>query len=130
MEFIFASWVKVHPLAHTRYAQLDETTRAQVDEITRGYTDKTEYFVDKLSQGIGTICAAFHPKPVILRVSDFKSNEYATLLGGKPFEPGEENPMIGWRGASRYYHSRYKEGLLRELRAVKRVRGEVGVGRL
>jgi pyruvate,water dikinase len=126
MEFIFASWVKVHPLALTRYGQLDEATRAQIDQVTSGYADKTEYFVDKLSQGIGTICAAFHPKPVILRLSDFKSNEYATLLGGKQFEPVEENPMIGWRGASRYYHPSYKEGFLLELRAVKRVREEFG----
>ena len=130
MEFIFASWVKVHPLALTRYSQLDEATRAQVDEITRGYTDKTEYFVDKLAQGIGTICAAFHPKPVILRLSDFKSNEYATLLGGKQFEPVEENPMIGWRGASRYYHPSYKEGFMLELRAVRRVREEFGLKNL
>jgi len=130
MEFIFASWVKVHPLALTRYGQLDEPTRAQVDQITRGYADKTEYFVDKLAQGIGTICAAFHPKPVILRLSDFKSNEYATLLGGKQFEPAEENPMIGWRGASRYYHPSYKEGFMLELRAVKRVREEFGLKNL
>ncbi|HZR08023.1 MAG TPA: phosphoenolpyruvate synthase [Myxococcales bacterium] len=130
MEFIFASWVKVHPLALTRYAQLDEETRAQVDEVTRGYADKTEYFVDKLAQGIGTICAAFHPKPVILRLSDFKSNEYATLLGGRQFEPVEENPMIGWRGASRYYHPSYKEGFLLELRAVKRVREQFGLKNL
>ncbi|HZX96318.1 MAG TPA: phosphoenolpyruvate synthase, partial [Myxococcales bacterium] len=130
MEFIFASWVKVHPLALTRYAELDGATRAQVDAITRGYPEKTEYFVDKLAQGIGTICAAFHPKPVILRLSDFKSNEYATLLGGKQFEPVEENPMIGWRGASRYYHPKYKEGFLLELRAVKRVREEFGLANL
>jgi pyruvate,water dikinase len=130
MEFIFASWVKVHPLALTRYGQLDEATRAQVDEITRGYDDKTEYFVDKLAQGIGTICAAFHPKPVILRLSDFKSNEYATLLGGKQFEPVEENPMIGWRGASRYYHPDYKEGFMLELRAVRRVREQFGLKNL
>jgi pyruvate,water dikinase len=130
MEFIFASWVKVHPLALTRYAQLDDATRAQVDQITRGYADKTEYFVDKLAQGIGTICAAFHPKPVILRLSDFKSNEYATLLGGKQFEPAEENPMIGWRGASRYYHPSYKEGFMLELRAVKRVREQFGLKNL
>ena len=130
MEFIFASWVKVHPLALTRYDKLDETTRAEVDAITRGYEDKTEYFVDKLAQGIGTICAAFHPKPVILRLSDFKSNEYATLLGGKAFEPSEENPMIGWRGASRYYHPEYKEGFMLELRAVKRVREEFGLKNL
>jgi len=130
MEFIFASWVKVHPLALTRYDQLDEATRAQVDAVTRGYHDKTEYFVDKLAQGIGTICAAFHPKPVILRLSDFKSNEYATLLGGKQFEPVEENPMIGWRGASRYYHPSYKDGFMLEVRAVRRVREEFGLKNL
>ena len=130
MEFIFASWVKVHPLALTRYATLDPQTRAEVDAATRGYADKTEYFVDKLAQGIGTIAAAFHPKPVILRLSDFKSNEYATLLGGKRFEPSEENPMIGWRGASRYYHPEYKEGFMLELRAVKRVREQFGLTNL
>ena len=130
MEFIFASWVKVHPLALTRYAQLDDKTRAEIDAVTRGYEDKTEYFVDKLAQGIGTIAAAFHPKPVILRLSDFKSNEYATLLGGKQFEPSEENPMIGWRGASRYYHPEYKEGFLLEIRAVRRVREQFGLKNL
>src|SRR5439155_20866265 len=97
MEFIFASWVKVHPLALTRYAQLAADVRAEVDGITAGYEEKTEYFVDKLAQGIGVIAAAFHPKPVILRLSDFKSNEYATLLGGKQFQPSEANPMINWR---------------------------------
>jgi pyruvate,water dikinase len=126
MEFIFASWVKVHPLALTRYAKLTPSMKDEVDAITLGYDDKTEYFVDKLAQGIGTIAAAFHPKPVILRLSDFKSNEYATLLGGKQFEPVEENPMLGWRGASRYYHPEYKEGFLLELKAVKRVREEFG----
>ena len=130
MEFIFASWVKVHPLALTQYAKLDEETRREVDTITRGYQDKTEYFVDKLAQGIGTIAAAFHPKTVIMRLSDFKSNEYATLLGGKKFEPVEENPMIGWRGASRYYHPNYKEGFMLELRAVRRVREEFGLKNL
>ena len=130
MEFIFASWVKVHPLALTRFDQLDERARAEIAFVTRGYDDKAEYFVDKLAQGIGTICAAFHPKPVILRLSDFKSNEYATLLGGKQFEPAEENPMIGWRGASRYSHPDYKEGFLLELRAVRRVREEYGLKNL
>ncbi len=130
MEFIFASWVKVHPLALTRYAQLDDATRKAIDAVTSGYQDKTEYFVDKLAQGIGTIAAAFHPKPVILRLSDFKSNEYATLLGGRQFEPTEENPMLGWRGASRYYHPEYKEGFMLELRAVKRVREQFGLTNL
>src|SRR5207245_5973176 len=102
----------------------------QVDAVTSGYPDKCEYFVDKLSQGIGVIAAAFHPKPVILRLSDFKSNEYATLLGGRAFEPSEENPMIGWRGASRYYHPEYKEGFLLEARAIRRAREEFGLANL
>ena len=127
MEFIFASWVKVHPLALTRYARLSAEVRAEVDKVTSGYEDKTEYFVDRLAQGIGTIAAAFYPKPVILRLSDFKSNEYATLLGGRQFEPVEENPMIGWRGASRYYHPEYKEGFVLEMRAIRRVREVFGL---
>src|SRR5205807_7786606 len=117
----------VHPLALTRFDKLSPETKRDVEKVARGYADKTEYFVDKLSQGIGVIAAAFHPKPVILRLSDFKSNEYATLLGGKQFEPCEENPMIGWRGASRYYHPSYKEGFMLELRAVRRVREELGL---
>ena len=130
MEFIFASWVKVHPLALTRYAELAPEVKKEIDAVTRGYADKTDYFVDKLSQGIGVIAAAFHPKPVILRLSDFKSNEYATLLGGRQFEPSEENPMIGWRGASRYYHPQYKEGFVLEARAIRRAREEFGLKNL
>ena len=130
MEFIFASWVKVHPLALTRYATLDPAVRAEVDKATAGYTNKTDYFVDRLAQGVGTIAAAFHPKPVILRLSDFKSNEYATLLGGRQFEPVEENPMLGWRGASRYYHPEYKEGFMLEVEAVRRVREVFGLTNL
>jgi pyruvate,water dikinase len=130
MEFIFASWVKVHPLALTRFETLSPEVKAQIEAATRGYADKTEYFVDKLSQGIAVIAAAFHPKPVILRLSDFKSNEYATLLGGAGFEPSEENPMIGWRGASRYYHPEYKEGFLLEARAIRRVREDLGLTNL
>jgi pyruvate,water dikinase len=130
MEFIFASWVKVHPLALTRYERLSAEDKAQVDAVTRGYADKADYFVDKLSQGIGVIAAAFHPKPVILRLSDFKSNEYATLVGGKQFEPQEENPMIGWRGASRYYHPQYKDGFLLEARAIRRAREQFGLKNL
>jgi pyruvate,water dikinase len=127
MEFIFASWVGVHPLALTRYATLPVALQREVDEMTAGYADKTLYFIDRLSQGIGTICAAFWPRPVILRFSDFKTNEYARLVGGSPFEPHEENPMIGWRGASRYYHPSYKEGFLLEVAAVKRVREVFGL---
>lgn len=130
MEFIFAGWVGVHPLALTRYATLPAAVQREVDRITRGYADKTAYFVDRLSQGIGTIAAAFWPRPVILRFSDFKTNEYAKLVGGAAFEPSEENPMLGWRGASRYYHPDYKEGFLLEVAAVKRVRETFGLTNL
>ena len=130
MEFIFAGWVGVHPLALTRHATLPPETQREIDRATRGYADKTAYFVDRLSQGIATIAAAFHPRPVILRFSDFKTNEYAKLLGGASFEPTEENPMLGWRGASRYYHPGYKEGFLLEVAAVRRVREEMGLENL
>ncbi len=127
MEFIFASWVRVHPLALTRYATLSAATRREVDRITTGYANKTSYFVDTLAQGIATIAAAFHPREVILRFSDFKTNEYARLVGGEPFEPVEENPMLGFRGASRYYSEAYKEGFLLEVAAVKHVREVLGL---
>ena len=130
MEFIFANWVQVHPLALTRYATLSTETKKQVDAITYGYEDKIEFFVDKLAQGIATIAAAFYPKPVILRLSDFKTNEYAHLVGGQSFEPEEANPMIGWRGASRYYHPDYKEGFVLEVEAIKRVREVFGLTNL
>jgi pyruvate, water dikinase len=130
MEFIFASWVRVHPLALTRYESLAADVRREVDEVTRGYADKREYFIDKVSQGVGTIAAAFWPNPVILRFSDFKTNEYAHLIGGAQFEPHEENPMLGWRGASRYYHPEYKEGFLLEVAAVRRVREVFGLTNL
>jgi pyruvate,water dikinase len=130
MEFIFASWVRVHPLALTRYASLPIQIKREVDKLTSGYADKTEYFVDTLARGIGTIAAAFWPKPVILRFSDFKTNEYAHLLGGTLFEPHEENPMLGWRGASRYYHPDYKEGFMLELAAIRRVREVFGLKNL
>jgi pyruvate, water dikinase len=130
MEFVFASWVGVHPLALTRYATLPAGIQREVEAKTSGYADKTSYFVDRLAQGIGTIASAFHPRPVILRFSDFKTNEYARLLGGGGFEPREENPMLGWRGASRYYHPAYKEGFLLECFAVKRVREVFGLTNL
>ena len=130
MEFIFASWIRVHPLALTRYDRLPIRVKRQVDELTRGYPSKEEYFIDKLSQGIAVIAAAFYPREVILRFSDFKTNEYAHLLGGELFEPREENPMLGWRGASRYYHPDYKEGFLLELAAVRRVRETFGLTNL
>jgi pyruvate,water dikinase len=130
MEFVFASWVGVHPLALTRYATLPVATRREVDAKTAGYADKTQYFVERLSEGVGVLAAAFWPRPVILRFSDFKTNEYARLLGGATFEPHEENPMLGWRGASRYYHPNYKEGFLLEVAAVKRVRETFGLSNL
>jgi pyruvate, water dikinase len=130
MEFIFASWVRVHPLALTRYDSLPADTRREVDALTARYADKKEYFVDTLAQGIATLSAAFWPNPVILRFSDFKTNEYAKLTGGAMFETAEENPMLGWRGASRYYHPDYKDGFLLEVEAVKRVRETMGLTNL
>jgi len=103
MEFIIANHIKAHPLALLHFDELeDELAKYKISELTAQYEDKAEFFIAKLAQGIGTIAAAFYPKPVIVRLSDFKSNEYANLLGGRQFEPKEENPMIGWRGASRY----------------------------
>lgn len=131
MEFIFASWVRVHPLALTRYSTLERPLQREIDALVgSNYSSKTEFFVDRLSQGIATIAGAFWPRPVILRLSDFKSNEYRNLLGGETFEPVEENPMIGWRGASRYYHPEYQEGFLLEVEAVKRVRESMGLTNL
>jgi pyruvate,water dikinase len=130
MEFIFADWVGVHPLALTRFDTQPPAIRREIEKRTAGYSDKSEYFVDRLAQGIGMLAAAFWPKPVILRFSDFKTNEYARLLGGEQFEPKEENPMLGWRGASRYYHPEYREGFLLEVAAVRRVREVFGLTNL
>ncbi|MEB3291664.1 MAG: phosphoenolpyruvate synthase [Synechococcales bacterium] len=128
MEFIIANQIKVHPLALLHFNQLTQPrSKAQISHLTAQYPNKADYFVDKLAYGIGTIAAAFYPKPVIVRLSDFKSNEYANLLGGIDFEPREENPMIGWRGASRYYDPRYRAGFALECRAMKRVRDEMGL---
>jgi pyruvate, water dikinase len=127
-EFIIANHIQTHPLALIHYNKLeDKFVKAKIGEITALYDDKPQYFVDKLAQGIATIAAAFYPKPVIVRMSDFKTNEYANLLGGKPFEPKEENPMLGWRGASRYYDERYREGFALECQALKRVREDMGL---
>jgi pyruvate, water dikinase len=128
MEFIIANHIKAHPLALLHFDELeDELAKYKISELTAQYENKAEFFVTKLAQGIGTIAAAFYPKPVIVRLSDFKSNEYANLLGGRQFEPKEENPMIGWRGASRYYDPRYREGFALECQAMKRVREEMGL---
>jgi len=127
-EFIIDSHIKIHPLALLRFNELtDEDARRQIDELTVGYEDKAAYFVDKLAEGIAMIGAAFYPKEVIVRFSDFKSNEYANLIGGKLFEPSENNPMIGWRGASRYYSDEFKAAFALECAALKRVRNEMGI---
>jgi pyruvate,water dikinase len=131
MEFIVNSYIKIHPMALVHPEKItDEAEQRQFDELTFGYQDKKEYFVEKLAHGVGTIAAAFYPKPVIVRMSDFKTNEYAHLIGGHYFEPLEENPMIGFRGASRYYNERYREGFALECRAMKRVREEMGLNNL
>jgi pyruvate, water dikinase len=128
MEFIIANQIQVHPLALIHFDELEDlTAKGEIEQLTQQYDRKSDYFVDKLAYGIGTIAAAFYPKPVIVRMSDFKSNEYANLLGGKPFEPQEENPMIGWRGASRYYSDRYRQGFALECQAMRRVREEMGL---
>ncbi|MEW6491877.1 MAG: phosphoenolpyruvate synthase [Cyanobacteriota bacterium] len=128
LEFIIANHIKAHPLALIHFDQLeDELVKAEIAELTKIYEDKPRFFVDKLAHGIAMIAAAFYPKPVIVRMSDFKTNEYANLLGGKQFEPKEENPMIGWRGASRYYDETYREAFALECRALKRVRDEMGL---
>jgi pyruvate,water dikinase len=129
-EFIITTYIKAHPLALLDYDKQDPATRAQLDALTAGYTDKPQFFVDKLAQGVAMIAAAFYPRDVILRLSDFKTNEYANLIGGKAYEPAEENPMIGFRGASRYYHPRYQAGFALECRAVKKVRDEMGLTNL
>jgi pyruvate,water dikinase len=128
LEFIIANGIKVHPLALIHYDQLsDQSAQYKIGQLTKLYADKTEYFIDKLAQGVGTIAAAFYPKPVIVRLSDFKSNEYANLLGGEPFEPAEENPMLGWRGASRYYSDAYRAAFALECQALQRVRTDMGL---
>ena len=127
-EFIINAFIKIHPSALLMYHKLqDASVKAEIDQLTSTYTDKTQYFVDKLAQGVGMIAAAFFPKDVIVRMSDFKTNEYANLIGGKNFEPSEENPMIGFRGASRYYDSRYREAFALECQALKKVREDMGL---
>jgi pyruvate,water dikinase len=127
MEFVVNSHIKVHPMALVRYATLaDAQAKSAIDELTRGYEDKTEYFVERLARGLARIAAALHPRPVIVRTSDFKTNEYANLIGGREFEPAEENPMIGFRGASRYYSPRYRDGFALECRALRRLRDQLG----
>jgi pyruvate,water dikinase len=127
-EFIVSTYIKAHPLALLNYGLLtDGAVKSEIDRITVGYPDKPQFFVDKLAQGVAMIAAAFYPKDVIVRLSDFKSNEYANLIGGKQYEPTEENPMLGFRGASRYYDPRYRAGFALECHAMKKVRDEMGL---
>lgn len=127
-EFIFASMIKIHPLALIHFDELkDKKIKEQISAITAGYKDKKEFFIEKLAQGVSQIAAAFYPKEVIVRFSDFKTNEYAELIGGKMFEPVESNPMIGWRGASRYYSKDFKEAFLLECKAIRRAREGYGL---
>ncbi len=127
-EFIIDSHIKIHPLALLKFDELtDEEVRGQIHDLTIGYANKADFFVDKLAEGIGIIGAAFHPNDVIVRLSDFKTNEYANLIGGKMFEPEENNPMIGWRGASRYYSEDYRAAFELECKAFKKVRDEMGI---
>lgn len=127
-EFIIDSHIKIHPLALLHFDQVkDKSVRATIKNLTVGYDDLSQYFVDKLAEGIAMLGAAFYPNPVIVRFSDFKTNEYANLIGGTQFEPIENNPMIGWRGASRYYSENYKEAFKLECKAFMKVRDEMGL---
>ncbi|MFF9194277.1 phosphoenolpyruvate synthase [Streptomyces sp. NPDC014779] len=127
LEFIVAHQVKVHPMALLHPERLDPHDRHVIDRLTEGYLDRGQYFVERLAHGIARIAASRWPAPVVVRTSDFKTNEYAKLLGGRPFEPDEANPMIGWRGASRYYSDGYREGFALECRALRRVREGMGL---
>jgi pyruvate,water dikinase len=127
MEFVISNHVKAHPMALLGYDELqDADAKRAIAEMTRGFANKAEYFVERLALGLARIAAVAWPKPVIIRTSDFKTNEYAHLIGGAAFEPKEENPMLGFRGASRYYSPRYREGFALECRALKRLRDEMG----
>lgn len=127
-EFIISAYIKVHPLALLDFDRIDDRTlKSEISRITNGYHDKPQFFVDKLAQGVAMIGAAFYPNDVIVRLSDFKTNEYADLVGGRAYEPKEENPMLGFRGASRYYDPRYREGFALECRAMKQVRDDMGL---
>jgi len=126
-EFIIANEIKIHPNALLNYKKLPASLKKKVDAATMGYEDKTQFYIDKLAEGIGRIGAAFYPKKVIVRFSDFKTNEYRSLIGGELYEPGEENPMIGFRGASRYYDPRFKDAFVLECKAIQKVHQVFGL---
>ncbi len=128
LEFIINNFIKAHPLALINFKKLkDKKLKNQIDKITEGYSDKSKFFVDKLAEGVAMLAAGFYPKDVIVRLSDFKTNEYANLIGGKDYEPIESNPMIGWRGASRYYSKEFLPAFKLECQALKRVRDDFGL---
>jgi pyruvate,water dikinase len=128
MEFVINNQIQIHPMALVRFHDLEDTdARDRIAEMTRGYDDKTEFFVERLAYAIARIAATWWPKPVIVRMSDLKTNEYARLIGGTAFEPGEENPMLGWRGSSRYYSEGYRQGFGLECQAIRRVRDDMGL---
>ncbi len=127
MEFVISNHIRVHPMALAHFDRVeDPKVRKQIEDLTRGYEDKTDYFIDHLARGLGRIAATFYPAPIVVRMSDFKTNEYADLLGGSGFEPKEANPMIGFRGAARYYSPAYRDGFALECRAISRLRDEMG----
>lgn len=131
LEFIISDHIKVHPMALVHYHELKlSAVKTEIDQLTEGYEDKTQFFVERLAESVGMIAAAFYPKEVIVRMSDFKSNEYANLIGGSEFEAKEENPMIGFRGASRYYNDRYRAGFALECQAMLKVRKTMGLNNL
>ncbi|PYK58772.1 MAG: phosphoenolpyruvate synthase, partial [Verrucomicrobia bacterium] len=128
IEFIIANRIRVHPMALAHFDELeDREARRRIDNLTRTYKEKGDYFIDKLAQGIAPIAASQHPRPVIVRLSDFKTNEYAALIGGEQFEQHEQNPMLGLRGASRYYHEKFRDAFRIECEAIKRVRNQIGL---
>ena len=126
-EFIIANSIKIHPLALINYKKLPAALKRKIDKLTLGYKNKAQFFIDKLAEGIGKIGAAFYPKEVIVRFSDFKTNEYRSLIGGELYEPKEENPMLGWRGASRYYDPKFAPAFILECEAIKKAREEFGL---
>ncbi len=131
VEFVISNFIKIHPKALIDYEKLtDLAVKKQIDELTVGYTDKVQYYLDRFAYGVAQLAAAFYPYDVLLRFSDFKSNEYANLIGGHLYEPEEENPMMGWRGASRYYDPNFQDAFALECKAVKKVREEMGLWNL
>ncbi|MBI5765789.1 phosphoenolpyruvate synthase, partial [Candidatus Falkowbacteria bacterium] len=130
-EFIISNYIKVHPLALLNFNKIkDEKIKEQINDLTANHPYKPQFFIDKLAEGIGMIAAAFYPKEVIIRLSDFKSNEYANLIGGRQFEPIEPNPMLGWRGASRYYSAKYQKAFVLECRALLKARRDFGLNNI